>query len=193
MILEVIVLTIKEIKAMSTLKIVKDRLKDKRSQILPLTSWQLTNRTMSDISRHSRHSICLAPVRESRFRIPWNFCLWNPVPGDVLLEEPQIQLKESGILLRIRIRNPRRGIQNPRLSWISLHGAICQSFFLAWIYNMIHIRSGETSRPRHWLILISILQNDVDILWFIHKVILYKGRNRIDYQYWSGLSPENSA
>ena len=38
MILEVIVLTIKEIKAMSTLKIVKDRLKDKRSQILPVTS-----------------------------------------------------------------------------------------------------------------------------------------------------------
>ena len=97
MILEVIVQTIKEIKAMSTLKIIKDILKDKRSKILPVTSWQLTNRTMSHISRNSRHSICLAPVRESRFRIPWNFCLWNPVPGEVLLVEPGIQLKESGI------------------------------------------------------------------------------------------------
>ena len=144
MILEVIVQTIKEIKAMSTLKIIKDILKDKRSKILPVTSWQLTNRTMSHISRNSRHSICLAPVRESRFRIPWNFCLWNPVPGEVLLVEPGIQLKESGILPRIRIRNPRRGIQNPRLSWISLHGAICQSFFPAWIYNKIQIHSGET-------------------------------------------------
>ena len=42
------------------------------------------------------------------------------------------------------------------------------------------------------LILISILQNDIDTLWFIHKVILYKGRNCIEYQYWLGLSPENS-
>ena len=56
--------------------------------------------------------------------------------------EPGIQLKESGIPLKIGIQNPsstkkdlnqvpgiwnpRRGIQNPRLSWISLHGAICQ-------------------------------------------------------------------
>ena len=62
--MEVIVQTIKEIKAMSTLKIIKDILKDKRSKILPVTSWQLTNRTMSHISRNSRHSICLAPVRE---------------------------------------------------------------------------------------------------------------------------------
>ena len=28
-----------------------------RSKILPVTSWQLTNRTVSDISRHSRHNI----------------------------------------------------------------------------------------------------------------------------------------
>ena len=28
-----------------------------RSKILPVTSWQLTNRTVSDISRRSRHSI----------------------------------------------------------------------------------------------------------------------------------------
>ena len=37
---------------------------------------------------------------------------WNPVPG---------------------IRNPRRGIQNPRLSWIPLHGAI-YSLGLAWAW-----------------------------------------------------------
>ena len=41
------------------------------------------------------------------------------------------------------------------------------------------------------LILISILQNGFDTLWFIHKIILYKGRSLIDHQYWFGLSPEN--
>ena len=52
-----------------------------------------------------------------------------------LLVESGIQLKKSGILLTIGIRNgnsieresgmqsQRRGIQNPRLSWISLIGA----------------------------------------------------------------------
>ena len=40
--------------------------------------------------------------------------------------------------------------------------------------------------------LISLLQNGDDTLWFIHKVILYRGKNLIDYQYWLGLSPENS-
>ena len=60
---------------------------------------------------------------------PINFCLWNRESGK--------QLKESGIPLTIGIqnpsstdkdwnpvpgiRNPRRGIQNPRLSWISLY------------------------------------------------------------------------
>ena len=28
------------------------------SKILSLTSWQVTNRTVSDISGHSRHSVC---------------------------------------------------------------------------------------------------------------------------------------
>ena len=59
-------------------------------------------------------------------------------PGD---EVAGIQLKGCGTLLRIGIqnpsstikknwnqvpgiRNPRRGIQNPRLSWIALHVAI---------------------------------------------------------------------
>ena len=31
-----------------------------RSKILPVTSWQITNRTVSDISRGSRHSIFLS-------------------------------------------------------------------------------------------------------------------------------------
>ena len=54
------------------------------SKILPMTSWQLTNRTVSDISRRSRHSIC-------------------------------------------------------------------QSLFPAWIYNVIPIHSGETSRSRDFV------------------------------------------
>ena len=65
-----------------------------------------------------------------------NFCLWNPVSWAL---EFRVQLKESGILPGIGIqisnstdknwnqvpgiRNPRHGIQNPRLSWIPLHGA----------------------------------------------------------------------
>ena len=63
--------------------------------------------------------------------------LWNP---ESWVLESGIQLKESGIPLTIgiqnpsatdkywnpvpRIRNPWRGIQNPGLSWIPLHGAI---------------------------------------------------------------------
>ena len=71
----------------------------------------------------------------------WNlekFCLWNPEPWAL---ESGIQLKESEILQRNGIQNPsstdkdwnqvaaiwnpRRGIQNPRLSWIPLYGTIC--------------------------------------------------------------------
>ena len=63
-----------------------------RSKILPVTSWQMTNRTLSDISCPSRHSIC-------------------------------------------------------------------QSFFLAWIYNMIQIHSGETSRPRDFVALAQSLRH----------------------------------
>ena len=73
-------------------------------------------------------------VMESVFRNPWNFCLWNPESWAM---ESGIHLKESGILLRIGIQNPsftdkdwnqepeirnaRREIQNPRLSWLPLH------------------------------------------------------------------------
>ena len=85
--------------------------------------------------------------RQIRYRNTWNFCLWN-------LEAQKILLLASGILgfgirntaQRIRnpltieiqnptftdkdwnrvpgIRNPLRGIQSPKLSWIPLHGAI---------------------------------------------------------------------
>ena len=64
------------------------------------------------------------------------FCLWNPVSWAL---ESRVQVKESGILPGIGIqisnstdknwnqvpgiRNPRHGIQKPRLSWIPLHGA----------------------------------------------------------------------
>ena len=81
-----------------------------------------------------------------RYQNPWNFCLWN-------LEAQKILLLASGILgfgirntaQRIRnpsndwnpesnfywqrledtgIQSPLRGIQNPKLSWIPLYGAI---------------------------------------------------------------------
>ena len=71
------------------------------------------------------------------FRNLEKFCLWNPEPWAL---ESGIQLKESEILQRNGIQNPsstdkdwnqvpgiwnpRRGIQNPRLSWIPLYGAI---------------------------------------------------------------------
>ena len=76
------------------------------------------------------------------FRKPGKFCLWNQKSWAL---ESGIQLKESGIPLTIGIRNPsstdkywnpvseiwtdpRRRIQNLRLSWISLHGMIIVFF-----------------------------------------------------------------
>ena len=75
----------------------------------------------------------VAPFKEFGFRNPGNFCLRNPESCAL----------ESGILKAQGIRNPieeyistdndrnqvpgiqnlRCGIQNPRLSWIPLHGA----------------------------------------------------------------------
>ena len=66
--------------------------------------------------------------------------MWNPESWAL---ESGVQLKESGILLVIGIenpsstdrdwnrvpgiRNPWRGIRNPRLSWILLHGVTYRS------------------------------------------------------------------
>ena len=85
-------------------------------------------------------------IRESGLRNLGTFCLFDLESGTIFLVQTRIlgfwsriQLKESGIPLRIGIRNPsstgkesglriwnpRCGIQNPRLfwiSWIPLHG-----------------------------------------------------------------------
>ena len=55
----------------------------------------------------------------------WKFYL---VESGILDLEFIIQLKETGMALTIGVRNPssfdkESGIQNPRLSWIPLHGA----------------------------------------------------------------------
>ena len=90
-------------------------------------------------------SIALPHAKESgirenfacRIRNPGKLCIWN-LESWVL--ESGIQLKESGIPLTIgikdlssgiRIRNPRRGIQNRGLPWIRSHGVnhrlVCES------------------------------------------------------------------
>ena len=51
--------------------------------------------------------------RESAFPNPG---LWNP--------EYSSRKPESHWLLKSRLRNPWHGMQNPRLSWILLHGVI---------------------------------------------------------------------
>ena len=67
-----------------------------------------------------------------KIRNPGKLCLWNP---ESRVLESGIQLKESRIPLTIgnknpssgiRIRNPRRGIQNRGLSWIPSHGVNCR-------------------------------------------------------------------
>ena len=80
----------------------------------------------------------IAPCKGIRIPESRNFCLWNLQCGAL---ECRIQLKESASLLVIgiwypsstdkevrnlvpKIQNPRLGIQNPKLSWIPLHGAI---------------------------------------------------------------------
>ena len=73
--------------------------------------------------------------KEFGFRNPAKLCLSIPNPASV---ESGIQLNESETLLTIGIqnksstdrdwnpvpviRNPQCGVQNPRLSWIPLHG-----------------------------------------------------------------------
>ena len=73
----------------------------------------------------------IAPYKAILIPKSGKFCLWNP--GFWVLESV-IQLQESGIPLTIGIRNPssidkdwkkqlQSRIQEPRLSWISFHGA----------------------------------------------------------------------
>ena len=89
-------------------------------------------------------------AREFGFRNPGIFCFWNPESGENLLMESGIlgfgirnTAQDSGITLTIEIQNPSStdrdwnpvtahripllGIQNLRLSWISLRGAGCNS------------------------------------------------------------------
>ena len=99
----------------------------------------------------SLYTYTISPqVGEPLIRNPRKLCLRNPEFSGAL--ESEMQLKESGIPLPIEIqkptstdkdwnpvpgiRNPRRGIQNPRLPWIPLHGAK-QTF--------IHLCSGPFS------------------------------------------------
>ena len=49
----------------------------------------------------------LPHVKESGFKNPGNFCLWNPESGKIWHMESGIRLKESGIPLTIKIQNPR--------------------------------------------------------------------------------------
>ena len=102
-------------------------------------------------------------VRKSVFQNPWNSCLcsvksskfvlrklkswaWNPEYSSRIPEShylindwnpesnfhwQRIQNPEPGI------RNPLRGVQNPRLSWFSLHGAI-QSTSLITGFILLH-------------------------------------------------------
>ena len=80
-------------------------------------------------------NITFPQVRESRFRNAQDVCFWNREFGNFIwwnleswILESIIQLKETGMALTIGIRNPssfdkESGIQNPRLSWIPLHGS----------------------------------------------------------------------
>ena len=69
-------------------------------------------------------------VRKSRFRNPENLCLWNPeswaleygtqlkvseIPRTIRIQNPSSPDNDWNSVLEIR--NPRRGIQNPRLLW----------------------------------------------------------------------------
>ena len=111
----------------------------------------------------------VAPCK--RIREPWNFCLWNPEYEKLLLVESRIWLKESGIPLTIEIQspsstdkdwntvpgiwNPLRGIRNPKLSWIPLHGASCDVGIVQCLFNLLYyvIRwSQPSARPTNYRI-----------------------------------------
>ena len=63
-------------------------------------------------------------IRESESRNPGNFCLWNPEYSSRNPESHQrLEFRIQVLLTNTGIRNPQRGIQNPRQSWIALHKA----------------------------------------------------------------------
>ena len=84
---------------------------------------------------------------------PWENFAYSVRNSEIL---SGIQLKESGIQLRIGIqnpsstdkdwnqvagiRNPRRGIQNPRLSWIRLQRSLGRNFYSRKIRGLIGIK-----------------------------------------------------
>ena len=56
---------------------------------------------------------------------------------------PESTVLESGI------RNPQHGIQNPRLSWIPLHGATCWSLTKIKPHFCLFRRGTETAELLH--------------------------------------------
>ena len=113
-----------------------------RSKILPVTSWQLTNGTVSDISRRSRHSICQSffPAWIGHFRVPKSLTfkmrlgaqpfLWKWV---LFAWEWKNDFHIKGWAPTLVLKQRPGGTRKWR------------------IYNMIQIHSGETIRPRDFL------------------------------------------
>ena len=88
------------------------------------------------LNSYLKNATQVAPCKGRRIPESGKFCLWNLESWPL---QSGIQLKESGIPLTPWIqnsvftykdwnpvpviRNKRRGIQNPRLPWVSFHGA----------------------------------------------------------------------
>ena len=80
--------------------------------------------TISTMNERSPH------VRESGILNPQNVCLWNPkswalesgIPLTTGVWNPSTTDKNQNSVPGIRNPQPVRVIQNPRLSWIPLHG-----------------------------------------------------------------------
>ena len=84
-------------------------------------------------------------VKESGFREQGNFCCGIRYPG---LWNPEYSLKKIWNPTKdwnpvAGIRNPRHGIQNPRLSWIPSHEPKCQSNQARWEKGRFSIGLGR--------------------------------------------------
>ena len=87
------------------------------------TAWNPESKTVPD---SGNRELFACRIRNPRSDFPYgirNPDFWNPQYNS-RNPESTIQLKESGIHWNPvpGIRNPQRGMQNPRLSWILLHG-----------------------------------------------------------------------